>query len=126
MRPSFVILFHAETKNDHLDLLLELQAGGPLASWRLETVSENLDGFSRVQAERRPDHRREYLAYEGPVSGGRGRVRRVDGGTMHVIAQSPGLVEFSLAGQRLRGRFTLHHVEAERWELRHEHSTETL
>ena len=27
------------------------------------------------------EHRREYLTYEGPVSGGRGEVKRVAGGT---------------------------------------------
>lgn len=40
-----------------------------------------------VQAvERLPDHRTRYLDYEGPISGGRGSVRRIAGGSFSVLA----------------------------------------
>jgi len=106
----------------HLDLLMELQPGGPLASWRLLATPEELDPVDAppLSAEQQPDHRREYLTYEGPVSGDRGHVHRVDTGTLIVLARSPRHVRFTLAGLRMRGTFALRHVEGNRWELRHE------
>jgi len=126
MSQSFVILFHVhvESKNNHLDLLVELQPGGALASWRLMAAPEALEQVPSehepegLPAEQQPDHRREFLTYEGPVSGGRGDVRRVDHGCVTLVDRSPGHVTFTLAGQRLRGTFTLRHVEGGRWELR--------
>ncbi len=73
--PRFVILAH-DWPAPHFDLMLE--AGGVLKSWRLLAVP--VPGMA-VPAEATDDHRLEYLDYEGPVSGGRGVVRRVDGGT---------------------------------------------
>jgi len=122
MSQSFVILFHTDMEKElnHLDLLLELHPGGPLASWRLAAGPEDLEHFLRLSAQQQPDHRREYLTYEGPVSNGRGTVRRVDEGTVTIQAHSPDRVDFTLIGQRLRGKFTLHRVETDRWELRRE------
>lgn len=57
--------------------------GGGLVTFR---VTDRPDD-PRVRAfhgERLPDHRREYLTYEGPVSGGRGSVRREAGGRCRV------------------------------------------
>ena len=55
---------------------------------------------------RQRDHRRRYLRHEGPVSGGRGRVERVDEGSVRFIGAPDGLA-FRLAGARLRGTFRL-------------------
>jgi hypothetical protein len=55
---------------------------------------------------RQRDHRRRYLRYEGPVSGGRGRVARVDEGSARFIG-APDELTFRLAGARLRGMFRL-------------------
>ena len=72
----------------HLDWLLEPpavlgeagRAGGAgsegLMSFRLADGTDPLVASGFV-AERIADHRREYLEYEGPVSGGRGEVCRV-------------------------------------------------
>ena len=73
--PRFVILAH-DWPAPHFDLMLEV--GGVLKSWRL--LAEPMPGVP-VPAEPNDDHRLEYLDYEGPVSGGRGVVRRVDWGT---------------------------------------------
>jgi hypothetical protein len=73
----FVILKHA-TEPPHFDLMIEHEEG--LWTWSLyrdhlpETVGE-------LDVERIQDHRKAYLTYEGPVSGDRGRVRRVEEGT---------------------------------------------
>jgi hypothetical protein len=72
--PRYVILYH-DFPAPHWDLFLE--RGGVLASWRL--LAEPRPGAS-VPCEPAPDHRLHYLDYEGPVSGGRGSVRRVAAG----------------------------------------------
>lgn len=56
--------------------MLEAEAGAGLATWQLPVWPIT----AATPARRLPDHRREYLNYEGPVSGGRGSVRRVEGG----------------------------------------------
>ncbi len=74
----YVILTH-DHPFPHWDLLLEW--GETCRTWRL--LEEPAPGKT-VAAEILPDHRRHYLDYEGPVSGGRGRVTRWDGGTYRV------------------------------------------
>ena len=54
-----------------------------------------------------PDHRLEYLDYEGPVSGGRGSVVRWDGGIYETQAEDSGQWVVQLRGQRLIGRVSL-------------------
>lgn len=60
-------------------------------------------GVSVFRAERLADHRREYLTYEGPVSGGRGRVRRVAEGVCGVICEGE-RVEVTMGTRRWVGR----------------------
>jgi hypothetical protein len=78
----------------HYDWLLEdpAQPQGPLLTFR---VHERLDlaGVKEFEGVRLPNHRREYLTYEGEVSGNRGRVTRVAQGQCEVL---------SLSEQRIR------------------------
>jgi hypothetical protein len=96
--PRFVILVH-DWPTPHWDLLLE--AGPVLRAWRL--LAEPAQG-GVVPAEANDDHRPLYLDYEGPVSGGRGRVRRWDAGTFDWIADAPDRVAVELRGQKFAGR----------------------
>jgi hypothetical protein len=64
--PQFVLLAH-DWPTPHLDLMLS--AGGVLKTWRLAAWPGAAEPIA--------DHRLHYLDYEGPVSGGRGTVRRV-------------------------------------------------
>ncbi len=73
---QFVILEH-DFPFLHWDYLIE--DGEMLASWRLMVAPGN--GISAL-ATRIGDHRRHYLTYEGPVSGNRGAVRRVQAGLL--------------------------------------------
>ncbi|MFO0785891.1 MAG: ATP-binding cassette domain-containing protein [Phycisphaerales bacterium] len=61
----------------HLDWMLERRdpAAG-LLSFRL-SIGSDVERPGVIEAERIGDHRREYLEREGPVSGGRGSVRRL-------------------------------------------------
>lgn len=49
-----------------------------LVTWRVESRPDTADAF---EAERIGAHRAAYLQFEGPVSGGRGSVRRMAAGT---------------------------------------------
>jgi hypothetical protein len=108
--PRFVILEH-DHPHRHWDLMLE--AGDVLHTWRLTAPPCP----SRVAAaERSFDHRRLYLDYEGPISGGRGRVVRHDAGTFLAEAEGDGWLELRLEGVRLRGRLRLERQADGGWE----------
>ena len=74
MDGRFVILVH-DYPSLHWDFLLE--TGDAAATWRLSDCPAS---GRIIDAERIEDHRLLYLNYEGPVSGGRGRVSRVFSG----------------------------------------------
>ncbi len=94
----------AETPT-HWDLLVEWPGQDGLATWRLGF--NPLDADTPVPATPMAAHRRLYLEYEGPISGGRGTVRRLDAGPAHVWRQVADRVVLLLEGRRLRGSFEL-------------------
>ena len=69
----------------HFDWFIQRlpEPGSPLRAFR---VRDRIDGpgLDRFEAEPIGDHRPVYLDYEGPVSGGRGRVRREASGVAEV------------------------------------------
>jgi len=116
--PRFVLLFHERPASaevaSHWDLMLEHE--GALLTWRLQTLPDAWQSTMRpevqpatipVAAERLPNHRIEYLDYEGPISGDRGHVSRWDCGDYSVLNQSTETLQVRLAGQRARGAVTL-------------------
>jgi hypothetical protein len=96
--PRFVILEHDHPVL-HWDLML--QAGETLRTWRLESAPAPQQ---RISATLLADHRLIYLDYEGEVSGGRGRVRRWDSGTLEWITEEVERVAVELFGVRVSGR----------------------
>ncbi|WP_171469583.1 DNA polymerase ligase N-terminal domain-containing protein [Frigoriglobus tundricola] len=104
--PRFVILTH-DWPHPHWDFLAE--AGGVLRAWRL--LAEPVVGAD-VPAEPNVPHRLFYLDYEGPVSGGRGRVTRWDAGTCDWLADDPGRADLHLRGAKVAGRATIGRVGA--------------
>jgi hypothetical protein len=76
----FVVLHHTGVPQPHFDLMIEASAGGVLMTWRCdEWPIVNETNLTRLG-----EHRREYLEYQGPLSGDRGQVTRVAGGTCDV------------------------------------------
>lgn len=70
----------ARPRGDHYDVMFE--SSGGLETW---AVMRSPDAIAQV-AHRLDLHRAAYLDYEGPISGGRGEVRRVDAGLYRVLA----------------------------------------
>ena len=98
-----------------------LSVGEALATWQLSADPRAMRPGGQLPARRLADHRAAYLTCEGPVSGGRGEVRRVDGGLYGIIRQDETCWEFSLAGQAVSGRFELRRVagdDAAAWAFR--------
>jgi hypothetical protein len=104
----FVVLEHDSPRGRHWDFML--QTGPVLATWAL---SEPPDSGGVTICESLPDHRQEYLDYEGPISGSRGSVTRWDRGTYVVEHQSDMQLVVTLDGHRLSGRATLSRIPDE-------------
>lgn len=110
--PRYVILTH-DHPFPHLDLMLD--TGAVLRTWRL--LGDPRAG-GPVPAESLPEHRRAYLDYEGPISGGRGRVIRWDEGGYEVLEESATGLKLRFAGAALVGSAELVRVAGDRWEFR--------
>jgi hypothetical protein len=113
--PRFVLLLHQcpdrRPRPTHCDLMLE--KGDVLETWALVELPcgwiELADDLqiadsNTISVERLADHRLAYLDYEGPVSGDRGSVRRLDTGTFKTLSDSQ---THALVGELIRGRITL-------------------
>lgn len=80
----FVVLLHeVPEKSDratHYDLMLEM--GDVLWTWAIEELPK---AGLILSALRLNDHRKDYLDYEGEISGNRGRVTRMMSGTFRIL-----------------------------------------
>ena len=108
----FVLLEH-QWNGTHYDFMLEID--GTLRTWSLVApISPGVD----VAARALPEHRPAYLDYEGPISGDRGRVRRLDRGTYVTRTWEIDRIEVELKGDQLNGTLRLARAEREVWSLR--------
>jgi hypothetical protein len=97
--PRFVVLQHDHPDRLHWDFMLE--QGESLATWALPMPP----AWEHVLPARPlADHRREYLQYEGPVSGQRGTVVRWDEGQFEWVENNAGCVVVDLKGRKIIGR----------------------
>jgi hypothetical protein len=74
----------------HVDWLLarEPEAVSPLLSFRLQQSLTDLPIDAVAAAERIQDHRTEYLTYEGPIAGNRGKVVQIASGWIHAVRRA--------------------------------------
>lgn len=107
--PRFVVLIH-DYPVLHWDLMLE--DGEALRTWRLE--KEPAAG-AEMGAESLLPHRLAYLDYEGPVSGGRGRVTRFATGHYSLQEERPGEIRIEFAGKGFPDSCVLRHSEESHW-----------
>lgn len=113
--PRFVILQHvmppASRRESHYDLMLERD--GKLLTW---AVPEQPRPGLKIAAVKLPDHRLAYLEYEGPISGGRGEVRRIDAGEYACSQWDDAAAKFELRGSQGVLQVTLlHHQSEKQW-----------
>ena len=93
---QYVVLRHEGIADPHYDLMLELAPGAALTTWRsLVWPLRNPTPLTPLD-----DHRREYLTYEGPLTGDRGAVRRVAGGSYELIHRGRVMLIVRLPGQQ--------------------------
>jgi hypothetical protein len=106
--PRFVLLYHdcpsTYPRQSHWDLMLE--TGDVLRTWALKKLPRDweaahehtrskypqcplLAADNAVAAEQLGEHRRDYLEFEGPVSGNRGAVIRIAAGSFDVQWETP-------------------------------------
>ena len=118
MAREFVIHQHSGYGELHYDLMLS--RGEALATWRLATAPLDLQIGDETHARKRPDHRQDYLSYEGPISGGRGEVKMIDKGTYELLRELPDRWEIRFSGREIRGRWELVRTEpaSDSWALR--------
>lgn len=120
-------------RSSHCDLMLE--ADGKLRTWALPELPSGFrvarpgapsDGrglrssaANTIPAEQLPDHRLAYLDYEGPVSGDRGTVTRLDSGEYVSQKESPNQWVLEITGRIIHGQVTLRCIvpDASNWQL---------
>jgi hypothetical protein len=107
------VLLHHNWPFPHYDLMLEWH--GVLKTWRLPEIPK--PGVA-LTVEAIGDHRLAYLDYEGPVSGGRGEVRRVDaGGYQGDLRDMTKPLSIYFRGNTLRGWYQLTPLSGASWQL---------
>lgn len=90
----YVVLHHTGFGEPHFDLMFETALGSPLATWRANEWPLGRAAHLTLLG----DHRGDYLDYEGPVSGNRGVVRRVQSGTHVILEDGPRRLVVELEG----------------------------
>jgi hypothetical protein len=112
---QFVILHHEGIDDPHFDVMLETSPGSELATWRAP-VWPITEPTTLVQL---ANHRRDYIEYEGEISGDRGRVRRIMGGTCQVRDEPGGgkLIQWNPTGASAAALppLVLRRIEQNRW-----------
>jgi hypothetical protein len=113
---QFVILYHVTPDNSdrasHWDLLLEPPTSADALLLCFEVMTSPENWCSSEQVRRLADHRRIYLNYQGPISGGRGCVQQTAAGSIQWQqfgdSQLTAILTGNLAdGQRFEGRLRL-------------------
>jgi hypothetical protein len=89
----YVVLHHTGIDEPHFDLMFEREPKGALVTVRCTDWPPT----RQTRFEHIGDHRRDYLEYEGPVSGNRGQVRRVEAGTCTVKVDRGDLLQLRLS-----------------------------
>ena len=110
----FVVQKH-QARNLHYDFRLEL--GGVLRSWAVPKGPPLKLGIRRL-AIHVEDHPVDYIDFNGEIPQGEygaGSVEIWDKGEFDLETDSADLIEFSLRGEKLSGRYALIHTDDKNW-----------
>lgn len=98
----YVILRHEcppdAARPSHWDVMFEHD--GKLRTWAIETSPDSAEPQPATML---PDHRLDYLTYEGEISGGRGTVVRWDEGSYVTRHDDSAVFVAEVTGRKLRG-----------------------
>jgi len=114
------LLRHRTPAGDHYDWLMgqpdyATDPGSGLWTARIAVASWDWHDEGSFLLQRLPDHRRAYLSYQGPISGGRGEVVRVDEGSVGLASVADGRMICRVRLQRFQGTLALDRVHGDRW-----------
>jgi hypothetical protein len=128
-RRTCVLLWHDGPPIAHFDWMIEDPGAPPgegrLLTWRVHVPPHQWREPGRVDLLPLPSHRRDYLTYEGALTGGRGTVHRVDHGHVIIHRWSPDGGELQVEMTRFRGPVALRRQGADSWTLVHLASTQS-
>jgi bifunctional non-homologous end joining protein LigD len=111
---KFVIQEHARPDGVHWDLMLE--SAQILQTYRLDIPPGDML-TTKATAVRIFDHPLRFLTYQGSVDQGKGSVRIAESGTYQVLGESDRVRQLQINGKTLKGKFTLTHIDGNRWEI---------
>jgi len=118
---TVVILRHDQNDGGHYDLMIEDPAADapdrPLLTWRCDLHPRDWSAAPFDLAALGP-HRRAYIDYEGPLTGDRGSVRRVDRGPAMVLDATPDGLRLDLHLAHAVGTLELTRAGGDRWTAR--------
>jgi hypothetical protein len=106
----FVVLRHDGIDDPHFDVMIEAAPGSSLTTWRSTSWPPKVN----ERAKKIGEHRKEYLEYQGAVSGRRGNVKRVESGTFTKSAAKFGIEVYQLNGASI-DRVMMRQVSADEW-----------
>ena len=114
------LLLHRTPDGCHHDWLIEDAAQPDPRTARLWTARVALPSRDWARAGRfhltpLPPHRRLYLGYQGPISGGRGSVQRVDEGRALCRLWSESRIALDVSMRRVSARIELTRLSDEIW-----------
>ena len=108
LRFDTVLLWHETAAGNHHDWLFVDpttldQPEAPLTTYRIAAPPDQWLELGRMELTPIPPHRRIYLTYEGPISGNRGSVKRIDEGTFVPVLWTPQKKVIDLKLRRFQG-----------------------
>lgn len=114
------LLRHQTQAGSHFDWLLgipgsESDPAARLWTARVDLPSTHWRDAGKLTLTRLPDHRRIYLTYQGPISGGRGQVIRVDQGQVLPLLWTATRIHLDVQFTHYQGIAELHKLTGDRW-----------
>jgi hypothetical protein len=123
LRVPTALLLHQTPAGRHHDWLVgcpcyHSDPGSPLWTARVRPSSQHWHDLGQLDLALLAPHRRAYLDYQGPISGGRGSVLRVDRGELVIHHWRPGRAVWEVHMQHFTGLIEATPVSDQTWRAR--------